>query len=321
MLLTLRQLEILVAAADAPTFSEAAARIGISQPSLSETIRRAELELNVKLFDRTTRSVTLTEEGRYVVAVAREMIRNFRQGLENIARWSGTRRGRITVAGLPSVACAVLPAAIRRFVQEHPDVEINVHDLPHERAIAAVEHGMADLALTIRPAKLKECRFEELGADRLYLVCPPDHPLMKKEKVSWRDLAPYPFVGLSRGSSVRRMTDAAFVNREIFIEPAYELEQIPSAVALVEAGLGISALPALTLTMVRGARVATKPLFDPVMKRRIGVVTLAGRQPSNFILSFIKVLRETFNELRLNSGRDPEFRFPHSMTVPFPRQS
>ena len=120
--------------------------------------------------------------GRYVVAVAREMIRNFRQGLENIARWSGSRRGRMTVAGLPSVACAVLPAAIRRFVQEHPDVEINVHDLPHERAIEDVENGIADLALTIRPAKLKECRFEELGADKPTGM-PADHPLMKRKVV------------------------------------------------------------------------------------------------------------------------------------------
>lgn len=302
MLLTLRQLEILVAAADASTFSEAAARIGISQPSLSETIRRAELELNVKLFDRTTRSVTLTEEGRHVVAVAREMIRSFRHGLENIARWSGARRGRITVAGLPSVACAIMPAAIRHFARAHPDIEINVHDLPHERAIKDVENGIADLALTIRPAKLNECRFKELGADSLYLVCPPDHALAEKENVSWRDLAPYPFIGLSRTSSVRRMTDAAFVNREIFVEPVYELEQIPSAVALVEAGLGISALPALTLTMVRGARVVTKPLSDPVMKRRIGVVTLSGRSPPSYVISFIEVLRRCFDDRRLAVG-------------------
>src|SRR5690606_6211817 len=126
---------------------------------------------------------------------------------------------------------------------------------------------------------------------------------MKKEKVSWRDLAPYPFVGLSRGSSVRRMTDAAFVNREIFVEPAYELEQIPSAVALVEAGLGISALPALSLTMVRGARVATKLLFAPAMKRRNGVVTIAGRQPPSYVASLIEMLRRTFDELRLTAGK------------------
>ncbi len=299
MLLTIRQLEILVAAADAPTFSEAAAAIGVSQPSLSETIRRAELELGFPLFERTTRSVTLTSEGRHTVAIAREMVRDFRQGLESIGRMGRGKRGRITIAGLPSVACAILPSAIRRFGEDFPEIEINVHDLLHERAIADVENGIADLALTIRPARLGECRFEELGADVLHLVCAPDHPLAKKRKVSWRDLAPFPFVGLSRNSSVRRMTDAAFVNCEIFVEPAYELEQIPSAAALVEAGLGISALPALTLTMIRGARVVTRPLLAPVMQRRIGVVTLARRRLPDHVDVFIEDLRRSFNE----SGR------------------
>jgi LysR family carnitine catabolism transcriptional activator len=222
------------------------------------------------------------------------MIRDFRRGLENIARWSGGKRGRIIVAGLPSVACAILPAAIRSFLRSMPDIDISVHDLLHERAVADVESGIADLALTIRPARLGNCRFEELGADTLSLVCAPEHPLAKKRRVTWRDLAPYPFVGLSRTSSVRRMTDAAFDNSEIFVEPAYELEQIPSAAALVEAGLGIAALPALTLTMIRGFRVVTRPLTDPVIQRRIGVVTLEERALPQHIGLFLEELHAAF---------------------------
>ncbi len=294
MLLTIRQLEILVAVADAPTFTEAAAVAGVTQPSLSETIRRAEAELGVPLFDRTTRSVTLTSEGRHVVAIAREMIRDFRRGLESIGRWSGRMRNRITIAGLPSVACAVLPAAIRGFMEACPAVDIGVHDLVHERAIAEVENGVADLALTIRPAKLGDCRFDELGADTFHLVCAPHHRLAKRRKVTWLDLAPFPFISLARTSSVRRMTDAAFVNCDIFVEPAYEVEQIPSAVALVEAGLGVSALPALTLTMVRGANVVSKPLDNPLMQRRIGVVTLAGRTLPSHVAAFVETLRHSF---------------------------
>ncbi|MGF1621420.1 MAG: LysR family transcriptional regulator [Rhodomicrobiaceae bacterium] len=296
MLLTIRQLEILVAAADAPTFSEAAAAVGVSQPSLSETIRRAEAELGVQLFDRTTRSVTLTNTGRHSVAIAREMVRDFHRGLENIALGAERKRGRLTIAGLPSVACAILPSAIRRFHQAFPGIEVNVHDLLHERAVADVENGVADLALTIRPARLGSCLFEELSTDVLHFVCAPDHPLAKKRKVTWSDLAPYPFIALSRTSSVRRMTDAAFVNCDVFVEPAYELEQIPSAAALVEAGLGVSALPELTLAMIRGANVVAKPLGHPVMQRRIGVITLADRTVSDHVDQMLGEIRKTFQE-------------------------
>ena len=305
MLLTIRQLEILVAAADAATFSEAAAGIGVSQPSLSETIRRMELELGVRLFDRNTRSVTLTNEGRHTVAIAREMVRDFRQGLESIGRRTGHKRGRVTIAGLPSIACAILPAAIRAFLADFPGVEVNVHDLLHERAVDHVDSGIADFALTIRPARLGNCQFEELGSDALHLVCAPDHPLARKRRVSWSDLAQYPFVGLSRNSSVRRMTDAAFVNCEVFVEPAYEVEQIPSAAALIEAGLGVSALPELTLAMIRGADVVTKPLGNPVMQRRIGVITLADRVMSEHVNRLLGEIRKSFQDFgqRAVSGR------------------
>src|SRR5262245_30900207 len=112
MKLTLRQLEVLVAAADAATFSEAARNLGISQPSLSEAIRRVESELGATLFDRNTRSVALTVDGRHTVAIAREVVREFRLGLESIIDRSRARRARVTIAALPSVACAVLPGAV-----------------------------------------------------------------------------------------------------------------------------------------------------------------------------------------------------------------
>src|SRR3712207_5741036 len=117
MRLTVRQLELLVAAAEAETFTKAAQGVGISQPSLSETIARVEEELGARLFDRTGRSVTLTAEGHHAVAVAREVVRDFHQALANMADRMQGIRGRIIVAALPSVACAVLPRTLNRFTR------------------------------------------------------------------------------------------------------------------------------------------------------------------------------------------------------------
>src|SRR5262245_7984303 len=129
MNLTHRQFEVLIAAADADSFSAAAQRLGISQPSLSESIRRIERELGIRLFDRTTRSVKLSAEGRHVVAVAREIVRDFRRALERLAAHTQEAQGRITVAALPSVACAALPAALGDLRREHPAVEVVIHDV------------------------------------------------------------------------------------------------------------------------------------------------------------------------------------------------
>jgi LysR family transcriptional regulator, carnitine catabolism transcriptional activator len=294
MNLTLRQLEVLVAIADGGSFSKAAAALGVSQPSLSQSIRRIETELGLRLFDRTTRSLVLTADGRHAVAVAREVVRDFKLALTSIARRGQGQRGRVTVAALPSVACAILPGAVHRFGRHFPGIEIGVRDVLHERAVNFVADGIVDLALTIRPARLDGLQFEELGTDVLQLVCRRDHQLATRRRVAWRDLVPYPFVGLTRTSSVRRLTDAALISSAVDIEARYEVEQIPSVAALVEAGLGVTALPSLTATMYKGATLTTRPLADPIMRRHIGVVTLADRTLSEPATALIGHLRQSF---------------------------
>jgi LysR family transcriptional regulator, carnitine catabolism transcriptional activator len=239
---TFRQMEILVAAADAPTFSAAAKKLGISQPSLSESVSRIERAAGLVLFERTTRLLKLTEEGRRAAAIARELVQDFKRGLERLI--GGTGAGRIAIAALPSVICAAMPSALAEFVREHPAVEVLLHDVQHERAIAMLRDGIVDIAVTLKPAGEK-LMFDGVAFDTAHLVCRRDHPLARLQKVRWRDLIDQPFIGITRISSVRRLSDAAFVYGAQTVEPRYEVEQIPSAVALVEAGLGVTALPSL----------------------------------------------------------------------------
>src|SRR5690349_18961397 len=160
MNITLRQCEIVLAAAETTTFSAAAKSLGISQPSLSESIRRIEREIGAQLFERTTRSLKLTAEGRHAAAVARDAVRDFRHALERLA--SGARaQGPIAIAALPSITCAALPAAITNFRKDYPETSIALHDVQHERALALVADGVADIAVTIKPAKQSELVFDE----------------------------------------------------------------------------------------------------------------------------------------------------------------
>jgi LysR family carnitine catabolism transcriptional activator len=304
MNLTHRQFEILIAATDAGSFSAAALALGISQPSLSESIRRIETELGTRLFERTTRSLRLTEDGRFAASVAREAVRDFRRALDRLASRGGGRQGRIAIAALPSVASAALPEAIGEFSRAHPGIAVALHDVQHERAVALVTEGVADFAVTIKPAQQDALVFDEIGADSAHLVCRKDHPLVRKSSVRWRDLLGQPFIGITRISSVRRLTDAAFVHAETAIEPRYEVEQIPSAVALVEAGLGVTALPSLTFAMFRGRDLATRPLIAPRLRRNVGFVTLAERAMPEVAAALMQELRKTLaRHLRTGSAR------------------
>src|SRR5436309_13118127 len=109
---TLRQFEMLAAAADNATFSAAAKQLGISQPALSEAIRRIERETGTALFERTTRSLKLTDAGRQAAAIAREAVRDFNRALERMRDSAGGKRSRITIAALPSIVCTAMPSVL-----------------------------------------------------------------------------------------------------------------------------------------------------------------------------------------------------------------
>ena len=108
-----------------------------------------------------------------------------------------------------------------------------------------------------------------------------------------------PFIGFTHISSVRRITDAAFVHAEIAIEPRYEVEQIPTAIALVEAGLGVTALPSLTFSMFKGRNLAVRPLVEPRLRRNVGFVTFAGRTLPKHCDALMRAVRQSLlHELR-----------------------
>jgi LysR family transcriptional regulator, carnitine catabolism transcriptional activator len=304
MNLTHRQFEVLIAAADAESFSAAAQRLGISQPSLSESIRRIEGEIGARLFERTTRSMKLTPEGHHAAAVAREIVRDFKRALDRLASPINDRQGRISIAALPSIACAVLPAVIEVFRREHPGIDVTVHDIQHERALAMVIEGTADIAVTLKPAAHNDLVFTEIGSDIAYLVCRADDALAQQKSVRWRDLSGRPFIGFTHISSVRRITDAAFVHAEIAIEPRYQVEQIPTAIGLVEAGLGVTALPSLTFSMFKGRKLAVRPLVQPRLRRNVGLVTFAGRTMPGSTDALLRAIRhELLQKLRNQSHR------------------
>ena len=120
---------------------------------------------------------------------------------------------------------------------------------------------------------------------------------------------------------MRRLTDAAFVHAEIAIEPRYEVEQIPSAVALVEANLGVTALPSLTFSMFKGRKLAVRPLIEPSLRRNVGFVTVAGRTMLGNSDKLMRLIRERLlQELRKELCRGAALDFAFAALTIFRRK-
>ncbi len=291
MNLTLRQLEILVAIGDTLSLTAAAEKLGVSQPSVSETLRRVEGELGCRLVDRTTRQLALTYEGQHVVASAREAMRSLAGTFEAIARRGDGIHGRLAIAALPSAVCTLLPPVLRAFRERYPGIEVAVRDALQDRAMAMLQDGSADLVIAGRPDGQGAFVFEETASDRLMLVVSRRHPLSGRSSVDWRELAAFDFIAMSPSSSVRRLTDAGFIHANLPVTPTYEVDQISCAAALAAAGLGVTALPTMTFAMFNADELAMIPLDAPAIERSIGMVWQKDRPLSASALKFAAVLR------------------------------
>lgn len=292
MNMTVRQLEILVAVGETLSFSQAALQLGVTQPSVSETIKRIETDLGLIFFERTTRALSLTADGEQTLAIAREMLVNFRLGLTAIQQRTKRNAQRLVIATLPSITVSLLPTVLKKLGQQHPQLEIALHDVQHHLAMRLLEDGVAHVALTVHPIKDDGFEFYHLCDDPMLLVCDHQHPLwQQKEHPSWEQIAQYPLVTLTKNSSVRLMTELAFMREGLVCNPKYEVTQIPSAIALAKAGLAISVLPALTLPMSRTQGVMARPVV-PVVTRQSGAVLLKNQVDNPALNSLIYLLQK-----------------------------
>jgi DNA-binding transcriptional LysR family regulator len=298
-----QQLAAFLHLARSGSFSEAARLQGVSQPAISRTVQQLEEAIGHRLFDRTTRSVALTPTGQELLPIAERLVAEFDNSFGELARFIAGRRGRVAVAALPSIAAVLLPPAIARYREDHPDVEVAIMDGLSGSVLDAVAEGRADIGLTIKPSPRATLNYRPLMSDEFGLVCRPDDALAGKSPLPWSVFAQRPFVAMAPESSVRQMTDAAFLQAGLAIPPLYGCAFLGTTGHLVAAGLGITALPRLTLPLLGRLGLVWRRLERPVMRRHLGAVTRVGRTPSPAALDFLAALQR---QERMPEGRSAQ---------------
>ena len=287
---TPHQLACFLAVAKAGSFSDAARQLALSQPALSRTIRLMEDGLGARLFDRDTRNVALTPVGLELQPIAERLTAELRGAFGELARFVAGRSGHIRIAALPSIAAVLLPPAIVAFRESNPDVEIHISDGLSASVLEAVTNGQADIGLTVQPAPDAKLAYTPLLSDRFVLVCRPDDALVGRTNLPWSVYADRRFIAMSPKSSVRAMTDAAFLQAGLAIPMLYECTALATTGYLVSAGLGITALPRLTLPLTAAPGLVWRTLSHPVLRRYMGVVTRVGRSLTPATQAFLEVL-------------------------------
>ncbi|GAA0211047.1 DNA-binding transcriptional LysR family regulator [Brevundimonas nasdae] len=276
MPLNLRDLQHFLAIAETGSFTEAGARRALSQPALSRAIRQLEDRLGDRLFDRDGRGARLSPAGARLMPIAVRLVREAELGLEDVSAFIRGSRGRLCVAALPSLAATLLPGPLAAFQAEYPDIDIKILDGLAMNVETAVLEGHADLGLTIRPLPNIDLSYQELQEDLFGAVRANDRPDLDVR--SWADITKTPFIAMALRSSVRQATDQAFLQAGVSVRPLYECGHLATVGALVGRGLGVTALPKLTLRLLPEPDFLWTPLDAPTTKRSVGFVTRPDRR-------------------------------------------
>ena len=284
--LSLSDLRSFVAVAELSSFGEAASALNISQPALTRRIQKLEELLGVQLLDRTTRQVGPSAVGRDFLPRARHLIDELDSSLLSVREIAERASGLVTVASIPTAVFYLLPEIIEAFGAEFPRVRVKVLDEGANSVLRSVIQGEADLGINIIGAEEAEIEWEPILREPYVLACRRDHPLAQRDKVEWSELAPYKLIMASRLSSNRLLIDQALSPLKCRPRGFYEVNHLTTAFGMVEAGLGVAALPSMSLPRRKDHPVVGRPLTEPVVMRSVAVIRRRGSRLSPAAQSF-----------------------------------
>lgn len=279
MNVTLRQLRVFRAAAQERNFSRAGAAVGLTQPAVSRSILELESQLGLKLLDRTTREVVLTEAGASLAARLDRVLDELDQTLQDVSGMASGRRGKVRVASSPTLSAHLMPACIAACARREPDIELVLLDRVQQDVLDSVRGGEVDFGVVIEPSSADDLQAEAILVDPFVLVVPPGHALARRRAVRWTELAERPLVLLDHSSGSRRLIDDALRAHGVAPRVAQQLGHPTTVFRMIEAGIGIGVMPALAAAAQALAPLRVLPLA-PRVQRRVMLVHRRNRAPS-----------------------------------------
>jgi len=261
----LRHLRYFVAVAEEENVTRASAKLRVSQPAVSRQVRDLEAELGVSLFQRSAKSVRLTEAGHVFLAEAKAVLARAAEAVAAARAIAGGTAGKVAVGYAPSLTVEILPRALRAFQTVAPGVKVVLHDLSTEEMMLGLREGRLDVALMVRPAGRQpgDLRFHELARYPMCLAVAPGHPLARLPAVTLKLAAAQPLIAYSRTGYPEYHESLSALFSSLAARPTVgeEHDSVTSLIAAVEAGRGVAVVPR-SLACLAGERLKLIP-FRP----------------------------------------------------------
>ena len=273
---TLRQLRVFASVARHLSFIRAAEELSLTPPAVSMQIKELEAQVGLPLFDRSSRSVSLTTVGEYVLAHTRRVLAVLRDAEDMVARFRGLQGGMLDVA-MDSSSKYFLPRMLALFRDEHPGIEIRLQvGNNRDQVVALMQQGEVELAIMGRPPMEWATRAEPFAMHPHVLVTSVDHPFARMEQVPARALTGEGFIMREPGSGTRAALDEYMQAQHITPRVVMQMSSNEAIKQAVMAGMGVSLLSRHTIALELDHGLIAMPEVEglPVMRRWHVVNTL-----------------------------------------------
>jgi len=282
-------LEAFLAVAETGSFSGAAEKMHLTQPAISKRIALLEAELDCRLFDRISRSISLTEAGGALLPRAEQILRELYETRQAIQDLSGQIGGELRLAISHHIGLHRLPPLLRRFAGNHPGVAVNVDFMDSEIAYDAILHGKFEVAvITLAPEQHPRIMATTVWRDPLQLVVACDHMLAGAENINLQELLRYPAILPGSNTYTGRMIQSSFEEQGYSLNAAMATNYLETIKMMVSVGLGWSMLPE---TMI-DASLTKVNIQGLALARNLGFIHHREKTLSNAARAFIELLRK-----------------------------
>lgn len=288
----LEQLRFFHAVAEMGSFTAASRALHLTQPAVSNQVKNLEEELGQRVFERSGRTVRLTRAGEVLYTHTRRIFQQVREAEGILEDLKSLRAGRLLLGMVDVMSIHVLPRIFRVFHNSFPRVEISIEVDNSANLSRGVRDGRFDLGFVTLPLLEENLVSVPVYNDVMRAIAPAGHPLTRKKRVTLEDLASTTMIVYKRGSVTHSIIEQIFRSAGIELEPDMEIDRPEAMKKLVEAGLGVSIMPEMSIAReVEEGSLVVLPTGDIRFERQLGLIYRQAQVFSPSVAAFLTILR------------------------------
>lgn len=273
---SLKQLRVFVAIARHGSFSRAGEAIGLTQSAVSHSVKELEAEVGVRLLDRTTREVVLTDAGLRLANRVERLLDELQAALLDARSFGVQRSGTVRVATSQTISAHLMPQCIAAGEREYPEIRIMLRDQAQQQVLHSVRNAEVDFGIVVDPVQAVDLECEAVLHEPFLLLCRDDHRFAAQQEVRWSALNGCRLVLQDYASGSRPLIDSALRQQGVEAQVVQEIGHPATLFPMVAEGIGISIFPALALPLPEGGRLRVRRLV-PEINRALMLVRRKNR--------------------------------------------